>query len=176
MKWCSGCKTEKPFAEFDEDKRYPGKLRPKCRKCSARQNVYYLAHREENIARAKRSLQIQGRDAVNEYKRKRHRERPEPILLQGAKTRAKAHNLPFDLKIQDIIVPERCPILDIPLKIGEKTASPNSPSLDRIDPQKGYVRGNVLVISHRANTIKSDATPEELRKVADFLECLQSPK
>jgi hypothetical protein len=176
MKWCSGCKAERPLGDFDEDKRYPGRLRPKCRKCSARQDAYYQAHRGANIARAKKSLALRGRDAINEYKRNRHRERPEPVLRQNAQQRARKEGCPFELTLRDIIVPKVCPILGIPLLIGTGTASPNSPSLDRIDPQKGYVPGNVMVISHRANTIKSDATPEELRKVADFLDGLQQPK
>lgn len=115
-------------------------------------------------------MRTKGRTEVNNYKRRRHRERPELVLLQNAKGRARRGKIPFDLTAADVTVPETCPILGIPLRIGEGSASPNSPSLDRIDPQRGYVRGNVLVISHRANTIKSDATPEELRLVAQFLE------
>jgi hypothetical protein len=92
------------------------------------------------------------------------------VLLQNARQRALRYGLPFDLTLDDILVPEQCPVLGIPLRTGEGKASPYSPSLDRIDPRLGYVRGNVLVLSHRANTLKSDATPVELRQVADFLE------
>jgi len=48
-----------------------------------------------------------------------------------------------------------------------------SPSLDRIDPKKGYVRGNIIVLSHLANTIKSHATPDELETVAAFVRQLR---
>lgn len=78
----------------------------------------------------------------------------------------------FDLKIEDIVVPKRCPVLGIELFHGAKKICMNSPSIDRIDNSKGYVRGNVLVVSMKANIIKSNASVEEIRRVADFYEKL----
>lgn len=84
----------------------------------------------------------------------------------GARSRAKKRGLPFDITYEDVVVPEFCPILGIPLKEkGRPGWSDNSPSLDRIIPEKGYVKGNVRVISNRANRIKIDATIEELELV-----------
>jgi hypothetical protein len=60
-------------------------------------------------------------------------------------------------------------ILGIPLVMGDKYAHDNSPSLDRIIPELGYVKGNIMVISHKANTIKSNANIEELEKVFCFI-------
>jgi hypothetical protein len=63
----------------------------------------------------------------------------------------------------------KCPVLGIPIILGGKL-SKNSPSLDKMVPGLGYVRGNVLVISHRANTMKGDCIdPAELRAVADYV-------
>lgn len=50
--------------------------------------------------------------------------------------------------------------------------SNDSPSIDRIDPKRGYVRGNVVVVSMRANSIKREATIDELRKMVAFYESL----
>lgn len=86
------------------------------------------------------------------------------ILLSNAKTRAKRDGLPFDLTIDDVVIPERCPILDIPLVRGGD--QDDSPSIDKIVPALGYVRGNIAVISNRANRIKNNATPQELAKIA----------
>lgn len=169
-KVCRRCKIEKPLLDFDEDKRRRGEIRPGCRVCNAPRDAYYLAHRDAEITRAKKSLASKGRTAVNNYKRERNRVRPELHLLQNAKQRARRYGLPFDLTAKDVVVPEFCPALGIPLRIADGTASPNSPSLDRIDPRQGYVRGNVIVLSHRANTIKSDASSEELRRIADFID------
>lgn len=91
-------------------------------------------------------------------------------LIRNAKRRAQKRGIPFDLLPGDVEVPDFCPALGIPLyrSVGRKAQGPNSPTLDRIDPDRGYVRGNVRVISARANQIKSDATAAELLRVACF--------
>jgi hypothetical protein len=77
--------------------------------------------------------------------------------------------LPFNLSFRDIVIPELCPILGIALQRGLEGGLDNSPSLDRIVPRKGYVKGNVRVISNRANRIKSDSTPEELARILTYV-------
>ena len=93
----------------------------------------------------------------------------------NAKSRAKRKGVPFALTIDDVPpIPETCPVLGIPLQINNDAARGDSPSLDRIKPELGYVPGNVMWISNRANSIKNDATPAELRAVADFYEKLET--
>lgn len=90
-------------------------------------------------------------------------------MLKDAKYRASKRNIPFDLTIDDFDVPIRCPVFGFVLTIGH----PNrTPSLDRIIPALGYVRGNVIVVSLLANRIKTDAAINQLRLVADFYENL----
>src|SRR5665213_1381886 len=81
-----------------------------------------------------------------------------------AKYRAKEFSIPFNITIEDIIVPLRCPLLNIPLKSnrGGKVLAAGSPTLDRVIPSIGYTKGNVWVISAKANRIKSDLTLSEL--------------
>lgn len=87
----------------------------------------------------------------------RWQSRPEEGMWRNARARARTHGLPFDLDISDISIPELCPILGIPLVrsmgAGQGPRN-NSPTLDRIVPSLGYVKGNVQVISHKANTMK----------------------
>ena len=92
-------------------------------------------------------------------------------MLYRAKSRAKKKGIPFDLELEDIQVPDVCPVLGIKLclKQGKKGYHPDSPSLDRIDPSLGYVKGNVQVMSARANLLKNDASVEELQAVLEFL-------
>lgn len=94
-------------------------------------------------------------------------------ILRSIKHRAKLKNLPFNLEIQDILEAKPkdmlCPILGIPLVIGEGTV-PNNATVDRLIPEYGYVKGNISIISHKANTMKSTCIdPNELRAVANFL-------
>lgn len=95
---------------------------------------------------------------------------PEYMMWSNAKNRAKKFNVPFDLDVADIIIPEFCPVLGIPLvhHKGEGKSWGDSPSLDRIIPDKGYVKSNVMVISKRANAMKNDGDLEDLRKVYEF--------
>lgn len=76
--------------------------------------------------------------------------------------------MPFNLEPKDIVIPTECPVLGIPLKRGEGAITDHSPTLDRITPEKGYVRGNVLVISNKANRMKSTATSQELLRAGCF--------
>lgn len=100
-------------------------------------------------------------------------------MLNQARTRAKEKGLDFDLTVDDIFIPELCPVLGIPLifsKTGKKGPSANSPALDRIDNKCGYVRGNVAVISTRANVLKRDAEEWELLAVAQYMRLRSMPK
>ena len=102
-------------------------------------------------------------------------------MLASAKARARKLGLPFNLTSADIQFPTECPALGLTLisgaYVGTGKLASESPSLDRIIPSKGYVRGNVRVISNLANTMKNSATPEQLRafckwglKQTDYLE------
>jgi hypothetical protein len=93
-------------------------------------------------------------------------------MVQCARNRAREQGVPFDITADDISIPERCPLLGIPIVRGEGKLHANSPSLDRLRPELGYVRGNVVVVSYRANAIKHDATPDELEMIARNLRAL----
>jgi len=108
-------------------------------------------------------------DCQGNFYKKWYSENPNTFLIKGAKYRAKKRNIPFDITAEDVIIPEICPVLGIPLKAGEKIVCNSSPTIDRIKPELGYVKGNIQVISYRANTLKSNATIEELLKVVEHL-------
>lgn len=89
--------------------------------------------------------------------------------LNNARLRARDKGLPFNITLDDIEVPEVCPVFGTPLSQGFRNRHTNF-SLDRIIPAKGYVKGNVRVISWRANSLKSDATIDELKQVVAYME------
>lgn len=74
----------------------------------------------------------------------------------------------MNLTEEDFIVPDRCPVLGIPIVIGGNRWY-DSPSVDRVDNTKGYVKGNVQIISGRANTLKKDATLAELEALVAYV-------
>lgn len=76
----------------------------------------------------------------------------------------------FTITMSDLEWPTHCPILGIELDWFANSTQENSPSFDRINPELGYIPGNVIIISWRANRIKNDGTAEEHRKIAEFLE------
>lgn len=90
-----------------------------------------------------------------------------------AKKRAKDKGLPFDLDLDYLfsIAPDSCPVFKVDFKWGRMQGPRHryTPSLDRIIPDLGYVKGNVVFISNWANIIKLDATEKELYAVADWL-------
>lgn len=92
---------------------------------------------------------------MRDYLRRRSREQPEWAVRYRAKKRAGKLGIAFDLPLQAVVIPVFCPVLDVRLVIGEGRL-PASPSLDRIDPRKGYVVGNVRVVSDKANRLKSN--------------------
>lgn len=92
-------------------------------------------------------------------------------MLNRAKERSKKSGLECKISKEDIVIPEFCPILGIKLefKKGSPGGHKNSPSLDRIDNSKGYIKGNIRVISHLANQMKSYANNEELLIFAKWI-------
>ena len=93
-------------------------------------------------------------------------------ILARAKSRAKKTNLPFNLELDDIAIPDTCPLLGIKIESNNFRNSPNNPSLDKIIPEKGYIKGNVWVISNRANTLKNDASLQALELLVENLKKL----
>jgi len=100
-------------------------------------------------------------------------------LVNKARDRSKTKNMEFNIDISDLDEPIVCPILGIEInwanlsgKVGE-----NSPSIDRIDNSKGYIKGNVRVVSYKANSLKSNGTIEEFEKIIKYMkESLTSSK
>jgi hypothetical protein len=92
------------------------------------------------------------------------------ILYHISKSRAKRKGIEHTITIDDIIIPVKCPILNIELDHSRnKGRRYNGASLDRIDSTKGYVKGNVQVISDLANRMKTDATPEQLLAFGEWV-------
>ena len=97
--------------------------------------------------------------------------RPEWKMHQRAKQRCKENGREFNLEVSDIVIPDICPVLGIKLNMnsGKSGAYRNSPSLDRVDNNKGYTKDNIQVISQLANAMKCHASNEELHRFANWI-------
>lgn len=87
-------------------------------------------------------------------------ETPVGKIYNRAKSRANKKGIEFNIELSDIVIPDVCPVL----KLKEFT-----PSIDRIDPSKGYIKGNIRIISNRANMLKNNASVEELELILEDL-------
>lgn len=99
-------------------------------------------------------------------------------LWKSAQERANKKGWEFSITLEDIIIPEMCPLLEIPIQThSTRERHFDAPSLDRIDSRKGYTPDNIWVISHRANQIKNDATIDELKLITENLskQCYSQP-
>lgn len=174
MKICKNCNKNLNEVEFYVSGKYKEKVSRlnTCKKCVNQLRKTYLneyrnKHKDlinKNKRRyfKERMNNVETRESINLNQRERYSKYAVKRLWANAKKRAEVKKLEFNLKLEDIIIPEFCPILTIPIFTGTKNNYKNSPSLDRIDNEKGYVKENIKVISTLANTMKNSATKEQL--------------
>lgn len=185
MKRCTKCQVKKQFNEFSQSKTGKYNLQNNCKICvkkydaenyqknkniiKSQKKEFYQLNKEILIKRAK-DYYCLNKKSISIKRKLRHKIDPRKILLRNAYQRSKEKKLAFDITLDDIVVPEFCPIFGIKLYIGNNEIAFNSPSLDRLIPELGYVKGNVYVISNKANTIKNIGNSFEHRQIADWID------
>jgi|SRR5882724_7238660 len=169
-KHCDSCLEEKASLKLEKKKR--------CVKCREIKNLndFHPCRETCKICHGKNGLKwtkgnLERRNASNKLLSAKS---PEKTILIRTKCRAKKKKIEFNLEIEDVIIPKNCPILGIPLFHCDGHGRDNSSSIDRINNKKGYIKGNVHIISNRANTLKSSASIEELEKLLFYLKSLDS--
>lgn len=143
---CDTCGIEKNLEKFSllDKTRITGcERKPTCKQCSA-------ARREKE--KRDRGWQHNSRN----------------ILWKGSRARAKQAGIEYTITKEDIVIPEYCPVLGIKLHREDRATWYAAPSIDRIDNTKGYIPGNIVIVSRRANILKRDATIEELVLLAKY--------
>lgn len=171
---CRSCLLEKSVDLFNRDRGLPTKL---CKACHAEQcRNRYRANAEvrRELERARRAAcKAEDPSGVSrkEHERYWQKKKRDPIgyLLARLKNQAKTKGVPFDLSREDIFLPEHCPILGVKLSPIVSARSENSPEVDRVIPALGYVRGNVAVISARANRMKDNGSAQEHERIAAWM-------
>ena len=146
MKLCKHCETVKSFDSFPKNKNSKDGHNSMCKSCKKNYDSFYRSRKEYKDKELLRGRSRRHYDWSNK--------------LHMTKQNAKARNLEFTITIDDVPIPDKCPLTNIKLVMGPNRWS--KPSIDRIDSTKGYIPGNVWVISVLANTMKSIATKEQL--------------
>lgn len=130
-----------------------------------KKNKGKLAAYERKRAEARSKSEEWARKHSESCKKSQHKlwkENPQKALWLRAKSRAKQKGLEFSIEISDIIIPEYCPLLNTKLEPGITNNRETAMSLDRINPEFGYVKGNIQVLSTKANVLKNNASINEL--------------
>lgn len=177
---CVKCKQFRDLEEYYNNNQ--GNKCTICKYCQAERRKIKKDIYNENRKNS-RSAELMQYSLENKIKYEKFKENPEKYkeflnkiklykeenwwidIIYRLRNRAKQLNLPFDLEKSDLIIPEFCPILEIPIAIRHENKA-NCVSWDRIIPELGYVKGNVRAISLKANLMKSNATFEELQLFA----------
>ena len=144
MKICDNCNKELPLESFEFNKKKKNHRRI-CKQC---RNIQVMEARYSTVE--------------NHLKRK----------LSRLKERSKRYNIPFDLTYEDLLEQlnkqnRLCFYTDEPLTFYEYKKIPNrrlAPSVDKVIPHKGYVRGNIVWCIDRINSIKYDVTLDEMKE------------
>lgn len=159
VKQCRKCGETKDINQFRK-RNDTGKHRNECRSCERQRNLPVPVMTDDLP-----------RDPFNP---KEAKEIAMKRMLSSARQRAKDKGLMFDIHYEDIHIPNLCPVLKIPLiPSTDGQLTDNSPSLDRLIPYLGYTKGNVKVVSMKANRIKSNATSAELEAVLDYVKKIE---
>jgi len=150
-KTCSVCMYSFDFSMFTKDVSTSDGYRSKCKNCA---KEYWKKYKENNKEKLAHRSQ-QNRDSR---------------ALSNIKRRAKQKGIEFNLTLEDIQNVLVCPVFGFKLERAKGSGGkPTSPSVDRINPTKGYTKDNVQVISQLANNMKQDATPEQLVMFAEWI-------
>jgi hypothetical protein len=151
LRKCNMCHKEKPLVDFHKSNKDGAfGYQHHCKKCSTKYK------------------QINKEQAAKIHK-KNHQKDYRLALIRAAKHRAKEKNIPFDITKDDLELIWKCPVLGIDI-FSAGLNNPNAPSIDRIIPCFGYIKGNVKIISRRANTLKGDATLEEVKLIMKYID------
>lgn len=148
-------------------KEIPNLTKDALRKLYVKHGIARLANFKERPKSAKKARPFWAKDSAGQQ-----RENPVRYMLASAKARARELGIDFDVVPEDLEWTGVCPVFGFPLVFGKGRATYASPSIDRIDNTKGYVKGNVIIVSMKVNQIKNSATPDEIIRVGEFYRSL----
>jgi len=152
MKLCRKCRQEKKLTDFYKTNNTTDGRQYVCIVCMRSDNEKAFEAKRERAAKL---------DAIDGGLAR--------YLINMARKRAKEKGLEITIQPKDLDIPRVCPILLVPMERHTGKVSNNNYSLDRLDSTKGYVPGNVRVISWRANYVKNNLSLEEAERLVAYM-------
>ena len=168
-KICNKCKIEKSLDQFSPRIKGKDGVNSVCKECCTKEMKGRYKNNPELYKARAREYRKLNPERYKEIHKKYKDSNPKRKLLDGSKYRAKKKGIENTLTIEDINIPEICPILGIKLEYNKEKVKDNSPSLDRIDSSKGYTSDNIHIISHKANRIKNHLSKDEIIKLLNYV-------
>lgn len=168
---CNDCRIYKLKDNFAKHKKCKDGIYSICYECSnIRKRKYYQENKKDLLEKQRIKRNTHSYRAKNRLQQKQYRKNnPVKLLIMWARNKCKKRDIEFNLKEKDLTYTGICPVFNIKLEMGGENLD-NSPTLDRIDPNKGYIAGNVQIICHLANRIKNNATEEQIKLILNYIE------
>lgn len=163
-KLCPNCKKTLPINRFRVSQKSKTGRYWMCEDCYRYHNDLNRGMDKNYFRKLRIKISKEYRDEINKLSNKSRLNNFERFMWSAAKKRAKAKGIEFSIKISDIVIPSVCPILEVPFEYGTKDNYEYTPSLDRIDNSKGYTKDNILVMSKKANSMKNNASWDEIKR------------
>lgn len=144
---CTKCREEKPLKDFPPDRRDKKGTQARCREC------------------------------INRWMKIHYRKNPAWAMWRRAVARAALKGFDCNITFDDLLpLPKKCPVLGISLRASRGPQDPQAYSLDRIENKKGYILGNIIVMSYKANRLKNDGTAQEHEAIARWMRSIKRRK
>jgi hypothetical protein len=164
LKTCNKCKQMLPLSYYAKNSKFNDSLERHCKGCDKIKQEAARKRNKKQVLDYSRSYRQRNKESFD-YRLK--------ALLNASRQRAKLkgleHTLTFE-ELKSIYPPDnKCPVFGTELKFGDAGFRDNSPSVDKIDPTKGYTLDNVQILSWRANRLKVDASINELEMLLAFM-------
>lgn len=128
----------------------------------------------EELSRYSLEYYHSNKSSIRERHLIRKSKNPLKYILAGARKRAQYKGQEFDITIDDLVLPTHCPVFGTEMRVNAGKPGRDSFSIDRIDSSKGYIKGNVRIISKRANDLKSDMSIEECECILNDLKNIKT--
>lgn len=172
---CNDCGQYKFAEEFLSSNRNSSGLKPVCKACARVKRRAYVASRGNDIKDYLREWKASrhGKSIAKKHYQNSRANKRALVLLMSARARCrKRGTITYKIsaaehkRLQRVIESGFCEVTGLPFNMNTNKPEWDSPTLDRIKPQMGYVDGNVRVVIFAINAALGFWGEETFERVA----------